>query len=265
MAAYEKHRSPLQMPGLLSEVDHLNGVTGLRRLSDRLEFLWIGGQRGKPGLNADIQNAAENVRMIADPDFELLGTNAVSSCSAFGAEGGITLTTTTTSGDQVILVPHLDANQSAWAQVTWGTDQETAWFADIKTPATITTMTIWAGLKLTNTSTTATDDDQCFFRFQPSVNSGKLQAISSIGGTDSATDTGITVAASTRYRFGVVIDSGRQASFWARVGAEDPILIKRTAALTNAVDLIPYIGVETGAAAARAVTVYQQAISRKFA
>jgi len=36
----------------------------------------------------------------------------------------------------------------------------------------------------------------------------------------------------------------------------------KTAALTNDIDLIPYVGIEAGAAAAEAVNVHYQAISR---
>jgi len=232
----------------------------LNALLPRYRLEWVAGQRGKPAINADILDATEATRMIADPDFELLGTNAVSTCSAYNAEGGITLTTTTGSGDQVILAPHLDTSESAWSSVTWGTDQEVIWEARIQTPATITTMTIWAGLKLTDTSVTATDDDQAFFRFQPSVNSGKWQAISSIGGTDDAADSGVTVTASTDYHLAVAIDSDRLASFYI-----DGVLVKTSDALTDAVDLIPYIGVQTDTTAARKLVIRSQAIERAFA
>ena len=52
-------------------------LTGFNALSSRYELSWAAGRRGKPGINADIQNAAEATRMIADPDFEVLGTNEV--------------------------------------------------------------------------------------------------------------------------------------------------------------------------------------------
>lgn len=227
-------------------------------LPRRLQLVWIAGQRGKPGINADIQNASEAVRMIADPDFEVLGTNATSACTAFNAEGGITLTTAGANNDQVIVLPHLDANQSAWAQWTWGTDQQTAWECHLKTAANITAVTIWAGLKLTNTSVTATDNDQAFFRYQDTVNSGKWQAIASIANSDTATDTGITVAVSTEYHLKVDIDAMRQARFWL-----DGELVYTSGQLTDATDLIPYVGVQAGAVAAKSLTVYGQSISRK--
>jgi hypothetical protein len=226
-------------------------------LSKRFELKWVAGQRGKPGLNADIQNAAEATREIADPDFELLGTNAVSGSSAYNAEGGITLTTAGASGDQVILVPHLDASQSAWGTVTWGTDKQVIWEAVIATSSNIADIILWAGLKLTNTSTTATDNDQAFFRFAPATNSGKWQAVNSIAGTDDEDDAGVTVAVSTVYHLKIVIDVSRVARFYI-----NDALVATSAALTDATDFIPYIGVQASAAAAKAVVVYGQGISR---
>lgn len=230
-------------------------------IPSRFELLWRAGQRGKPGVNGDILSATEATRMIADPDFELLGTNAVSGSSAFAAEGGITLTTAGADGDQVILVPHLDANQSAWTQVTWGTDRQVVWQTRIKTGANITNAVIWAGLKETNTSVTATDDDQVFFRYEDDVNSGNWQAVSSIGGTDDAADAGVAVAVSTDYELIIAIGSDRTARMFIN-GA----LVETTGALTDATDLIPYIGVEAdGAAAAKALTIRGQYISRDAA
>lgn len=227
-------------------------------MGNRVSLYWKAGLRGKPALNADIQNAAEATRMIADPDFELLGTNAVSGSAAFNAEGGVRLTTAGADADQVILLPHLDANQSAWTQWTWGADKQTVWQAKIASGSNIGNAIIWAGLKLTNTPTTATDNDQVFFRYQNGVNSGKWQAIYSIGNTDSANDSGVTVAVSTHYHFVIAIDSSRIARMFIN-GA----LVKTSTALTDATDFIPYIGVQaSGAAAAKAIDVYEQAISR---
>lgn len=235
-------------------------LTGFNALSSRYELSWQAGQRGKPSINADIQNAAEATRMIADPQFEVLGTNSTSALSTYYAEGGITFTTAGADNDQMILVPHLDANQSAWEQVTWGTDQETIWECALRTTATITSMTIWAGLKLTNTSVTATDNDQAFFRYAAATNSGKWQAVHSIGGTDTATDTGIAVAASTTYRLRVAIDASRIARFYI-----NGTLVSTSTALTDATDLKPYIGVQANTGAARSINIIGQAISRKVA
>jgi len=229
-----------------------------RSLSRRTSRLWIAGERGKPSLNADIQNAAESTRMIADPDFEVLGTNMTSALSTFNAEGGINLTTAGADNDQAILLPHLDANQSSWTSWTWGSDKASYWMLRFKTGASIAAAIIWAGLKLTNTPTTATDNDQAFFRYQNGVNSGRFQAIYSIDGTDSANDSGVTVAAATEYVLEVAIDASRIARFFI-----NNTLVLTSTALKDATDFIPYLGVQaSGAAGAKAVTVYGQYISR---
>lgn len=227
----------------------------------RVGLRWVAGARGKPGLNADIQNAAESVRMVTDPDLEILGTNATSALCTLNAEGGITMTTAGADGDEMILAPHLDANQTAWTAWTWGTDRSVVWECTIKTGASIDNCIVWAGLKLTNTEVTATDADQVFFRYENGVNSGKWQAISSIGGADDAADSGVTVAAGTFYHLKIVIAADRTARMYIN-GA----LVETTAALTDATDLIPYIGIAAdGAAEAKALTVYGQAISRAAA
>lgn len=245
----------LATTGVVSYVIGYGVSTG--SLPTRAVLTWQAGKRGKPSLNADIQNEDEATRMIADPDFEVLGTNATSASTSFNAEGGIKLTTAGASGDQVIILPHLDANQSAWAQWTWGTDKQVEWEGDLTTGTAITAETIWAGLKLTNTSVVATDNDQVFFRYEVGVNSGKWQVIYSIGGTDTTTDAGVTVAVSTRYRLRISIDASRIARCYIN-GA----LVATSTALTDATDLIPYIGVSASAVAAKDITVYGETISR---
>ena len=238
-----------------------SSVPGSAVDTDRFVLSWMAGARGKPGLNGDIQNAAEATRMIADPDFEILGTNASSDDVTFNAEGGIDFDTDGADGDEVILLPHLDANQTAWSSVTWGTDQETHWRCKIRTGANITNSIVWAGLKLTNTEVTATDDNQVFFRYEDGVASGNWQAIDSIAGTDTETDSGVVVAVSTVYVLEIVIAADRTAKMYI-----NGVLVKTTGALTTAVDLIPYIGVAAdGAAEAKNLTVYGQDISRNIA
>lgn len=236
-------------------------VDAMPGLGDRYELRWTAGQRGKPGLNADMASGTEATREVADPDFEILGTNGTSALCTFNAEGGITLTTAGADGDQMILLPHLDTNQTAWTNVTWGTDRKTEWEAHIQSGGSIASSNVWAGLKLTNTSVTATDANQVFFRYEDDVNGGKWQAIYSIGGVDTETDTGIAAAADTMYYFKITIDSSRIARMYI-----NGTLVNTSTALTDAIDLIPYIGVEEdGASGAKHIHVYSQRISREAA
>ncbi len=239
-----------------------------RSLNGRFELVWIAGSQGLPQLNAVCDAAAGNTYSTtglqamynADRHFEILGGNASSDDVTISAEGGIKMETDGGGTDSVILLPHLNAGQTPWTGVTWGTDQETVWEGHIKTGSAITNEVLWAGLKLTNTATVATDDDQAFFRYAPATNSGKWQAVYSIGGTDVSADTGITVALSTEYRLKVTIDSARIARFYI-----NGVLVVTSTALTDAVDLIPYVGVLESAAAAKHLYVFGQSISRKFA
>jgi hypothetical protein len=241
---------------------------GFNALPPRLELKWVAGAQGLPQLNAvtdppaaDTYNTAAVLALLnADRHFEILGNNATSDDVTLHPEGGIKIETDGGGTDSVILLPHLNSGQSPWTTWTWGTDQETVWECHIKTGSAITAQVLWAGLKLTNTDVTATDNDQCFFRFAPSVNSGRWQAISSVANTDVATDSGVTVVLSTEYHLKIAIDPSRRAQFYIN-GQR----VKTSAALTTATDLIPYIGILESAAAAKTLYVYGQAISRKFA
>lgn len=238
---------------------HLRGrVTGAG-LSKRYELTWVPGVYGIPSVNADILSATEATNITVDRNFEILGNNATTDDALIYAEGGIELKSSGADGDECILVPHLDANQSAWAGVTWGTDKEVEWEAFIEIGAAVTNFIVWAGLKLTNTEVKATDADQVYFRVEDGVNSGKWETVISIGGTDTVSDSGVAaVTADTKYHLKITIDTLRIARFYI-----NDVLVKTSTALTDTIDLKPYIGVaEDGGSAARSVRIYGQAISR---
>ena len=248
----------------------------------------------KPGLNAvaiidpDADSAsALAAYVIANKDFETLGTNMTTALTTFpGTSAGILMTTAGADQDQAILLPHLDTNQSAWSNVNWGTENQVEWECSISLPA-IDNQKVWAGLKLTNDQLVATDDDQAYFKFQTDATNSEAfttfanwHFVHSIGGTDYISKLPIAVAANTPYHLKIVIDSDRKATIFVNgiqynitstsgstggtaVTAVQPSkAVTKSAALTNDVDLIPYIGIEAGAAAAEAVNVHWQAISR---
>lgn len=217
----------------------------------------------RPGLNAnrdvpagDTYNTAQmQLGIDKNPNFEVLGTNATSALVTHSTSGGLTLTTAGASGDQIIILPHLNSAVSAWNVTQWSTDKSITFETVIVTGANITAATIWAGFKLTNTSVVATDDDQVFFRYQDTQNSGKWQIIHSRGGTDTTTNTSLTaVAVSTKYRLRLALNSARQPRFWIN---DQEVLYNGLGsvfpALTASVNLIPYVGVQAGAAAAKAI------------
>lgn len=235
---------------------------------NRYRLVWYAGANGLPQLNAvtdppagDTYNTAAMTSLLnADRDFELLGSGASSDDVTIHPEGGIKIETDGGGTNAVIVLPHLNAGQTPWTTITWGTDQETAWEACITTGSAITAQVIHAGLKLTNTPTVATDNDQAFFRYEAGVNSGKWQAVYSIANSDTSADTGVTVAVDTNYHLRIAIDASRIARFYI-----NGTLVATSTALTNAVDLIPYIGILEAAAAAKHMYIRSQAIERNFA
>ena len=248
----------------------------------------------KPGLNAvsiidpDADSAsALAAYVIANRDFETLGTNMTTALTTFpGTSAGIKMTTAGADQDQAILLPHLDTDMSAWSKVLWGTENQVEWECSIMLPA-LDNQKVWAGLKLTNDQLVATDDDQIFFKFQSDATNSESfttfanwHLVHSIGGTDYISKLPIAVAADTPYHLKIAIDSDRKATCFvngvqynitstagstggtAVTAVEAGKAATKSAALTNDVDLIPYIGIEAGAAAAEAIDVHWTSISR---
>ena len=248
----------------------------------------------KPALNAvaiidpDADSAsALAAYVIANKDFETLGTNYTTALTTYATtSSGILMTTATADQDQAILLPHLDANQSAWAKTLWGTENQVEWECSIQVAQTDNEK-VWCGLKLTNDQLVASDDDKAFFKFATDATNGesltsatKWNFVHSIGGTDYISILPITVAANTPYHFKIKIDSDRKAAIFVNgvqynvtstagstggtaVTAVQPgVQAAKTAALTDDVNLIPYIGIENGDAAAAVLNVHYTAISR---
>jgi len=260
----------------------------------------------KPGLNAvaiidpDANSAsALAAYTIVNKDFETLGTNMTTALTTYpGTQAGILMTTAGSDADQAILLPHLDTDQSAWAKVLWGTENQVEWECSISLPA-LDNQKVWAGLKLTNDQLPQTDADQAYFYYASDGTNGQALStfspwyfIQSVNGTDYLTNLGITAAADTPYHFKIAIDSDRKPSIFVNgvqysatttaattfdgstevTGTTQATIAEsysatnantqKGPALKNDVDLIPYIGIEAGAGAAEAVNVHYTAISR---
>ena len=254
----------------------------------RRKYLFEGFYQ-RPGLNAiniidpDANDAAAlAVTQAANKNFETLGTNYTTALTTFSAtQAGITMTTATADQDQAILLPHLDTNQTAWSGTKWGTENSVEWECSISLPA-LDNQKVWAGLKLTNDQLVATDDNQMFFKYQSDATNSEAfttfanwHFVHSIGGTDFISRLPIAVEADTQYHFKIEVDSDRKAAIFVNGiqynvtgtsgstgGTAVTTGTTKTGALTNDVDLIPYIGIENGAAAAEVLNVHYQAISR---
>jgi hypothetical protein len=221
----------------------------------------------RPALNAVLvpslsgNDAADVVEItainVANKNFEVLGTNATTALVTFHTtNAGLLLTTAGASADQIIILPHTDTNQTAWTGIKWGTENQTEWTCSLKTGAAITTLQLWAGLKLTNTGVIATDADQVFFRYNTTDDATAFwTVISTIGNpNDITTVTPVAIAANTQYKFKIVIGVDRKAKCYI-----NDVLVYTTGALTNDVDFIPYVGIQAlDTAAVTAILNYEK-------
>ena len=237
----------------------------------------------RPGLNANLDQAATvEVQRALNRNWEALGTNMTTALCTFATTGGGVLATTAgADADQAILTPHLDTAATAWASTLWGTENSVHFETSLQIPA-LDNQKVWAGLKLTNDQLVATDANQMFFKYQTDATNSeafddfaKWHFVYSIADTDYISVLPITVAINTPYHFKIEVDSDRKASIFVN-GVQYNVTTTAastggtavttgttpTAALTNDVDLIPYVGIEAGAAAAEAVNVHYVACSR---
>jgi len=242
-----------------------------------------------PGINGDLASTTESTNTPVSRQFEILGTNHTSALATYAATvAGMAMTTATADQDRMIVAPHLDSKQGAWSGVKWGTENQVHWECSIRTSAAIDNQWIWAGLKKTNVVELAADSEQAFFTFGTDAdNAGqsfddftKLHFVHSIGGTDYISVLPLTVAASTNYHLKIVFDSDRKVTIYVNgiqynvtstsgstggtaVTAVQPgTAATKSAAITDDVDLIPYIGIENCDAAAAVLNVQYEAISR---
>jgi len=263
--------------GLIQDRTTINGLKDTRRYYLEEYFLQ------RPGINADIdQVSTTEVQRALNRNWEALGTNMTTALCTFATtSAGVLATTAGADQDQAILTPHLDTAATAWAGTKWGTENEVSWECSIMLPA-LDNQKVWAGLKLTNDQLVATDANQAFFKYQTDATNSEAFSdysywhfVHSIGGTDYISQLPITVAANTPYHFKIEIDSDRKAAIFVNgqqynvtstSGSTGGTAVStgttKTAALTDDVDFIPYIGIEAGAAAAEAVNVHYTAISR---
>jgi hypothetical protein len=242
----------------------------------------------RPGLNANIDQASTvEVQRALNRNWEALGTNMTTALCTFATtSAGILATTAGADQDQAIITPHLDTAATAWAGCLWGTENSVHFETSIMLPA-LDNQKVWAGLKLTNDQLIATDDDQAYFKYQTDATNSEAftdfsvwHFVHSIGGTDYITALPVTVAANTPYHLKIEIDSDRKATIFINgvqynvantagstggttaTAVQPGVQVTKTAALTDDVDFIPYVGIEAGAGAAEAVNVHHVCMSR---
>ena len=237
----------------------------------------------RPGLNANIdQVSTVEVQRALNRNWEALGTNMTTALCTFATTGaGVLVTTATADQDQGILLPHLDTAATAWTGTLWGTENQVHFETSIQIPA-LDNQKVWTGLKLTNDQLVATDANQMFFKYQTDATNSevfsdyaKWHFVYSIADTDYISQLPITVAINTPYHFKIEVDSDRKAAIFVNgiqynvtttAGSTGGTTVTagttKTKALTDNIDLIPYVGIECGAGAAEAVNVHYVACSR---
>ncbi len=255
----------------------------------------------RPALKAVLETytssvaAAEAVATnVANRNFSYIANNGTPSV-AFSADGGITLTTAGSSGNDIIVHPQLSTNQTRLSTIQWATNKSPRFECFIRTPATITSYAMWAGFKLTNTDALATDADAVFYKFTTTADSGgsatNLTVCIARAGTKVVTILPIVVTASTLYRLTLSVNAQRQVfarvatsfqpkdttgtavpstnpefsskSFRLIPGVDGVTGADNTAVLTNSITaLIPYVGVKTLTGSARALDLIELKLGR---
>ena len=249
----------------------------------------------------DIASQTFKLFFIVDPyitpnqNFVLSGTSSggaqISSHTGRSLSfAGIKLITGSTDNDNSILAPRdADAelpagfDSSAWASVGFGTENKTEFSASISTSASIDNTSIWAGLKLTEVGTYATDNNQAYFLYASDDDQGALTTnanlhfVYSIGGMDRITDLGIPVAANTVYRVRIVFNENRKVSVFVNNiqygltptttgttagGVTQSVKSTKSLALTDDIDLLPFIGVQAHSASSRGIQIGSVKLSR---
>ena len=237
----------------------------------------------RPGLNGDIDAVSTTeVQRALNRNWEALGTNMTTALCTFATTGaGVLVTTATADEDQGILLPHLDTAATAWTGTLWGTENQVHFETSIQIPA-LDNQKVWTGLKLTNDQLVATDANQMFFKYQTDATNSevfsdyaKWHFVYSIADTDYISQLPITVAINTPYHFKIEVDSDRKAAIFVNgvqynvtttAGSTGGTAVTtgttKTKALTDNINLIPYVGIEAGDGAAEAVNCHYVACSR---
>ena len=267
----------------VNETQILNGIKDSKRQFLNELFLQ------RPSVNGDIGNNDAN------KNFELVnsgGTASQEKSVTFPAQSaGIVIQTFATAGDNCIVAPHLDADQTAWTGTKFGTENEVEWECSIFVPENANQPSkFWAGLKLTNVSLIATDSTQAYFKYQTSSNNGetfsdseKLHFVYSVSGTDYVSrlpiklnKAGTASDPNGPYHLRIKIDAERKISIFVNgiqynvtttAGTSGtPVTIgnEKSLALADNVNLIPYIGCEAEQDVNISLGIQYQSISKSI-
>ena len=140
-----------------------------------------------------------------------------------------------------------------------------------------------AGLKLTEVGLYTTDANQAYFLYASNddqwtlTTNGNLHFVYSIGGTDYVTDLGIAVAVNTVYRLRISIDETRRVSVFVNNtqygltststattagGVTETDSTKKSLIMTDDIDLLSFIGIQTHTTTTKGMQVGYVKMSR---
>jgi hypothetical protein len=231
----------------------------------------------RPGVNG-------SVGIAFNRNYEITGTNASDDDVTWnaGAVAGLYIQTDGASGDDIIVQPHTDSNQTAWKNIGWNTSKSLIYESYVQF-IDVTDMAFMSGLKVTNAWNYATDADQAYFYFATGdtvegatntlTDNTKLHFIYSVSGTDYITNLGLSVSANDKLRLKIEIDANRQVSVFVN-GAQYGLVTSATAgggtaassttksnALTDDTELEPFTGISALAASTKAFGLIYKKLS----
>ena len=248
---------------------------------------------GTNGGNPDAMTIT--IQVTVDPHIDsndhwcVLGTNSTDKFTTYaGAQPGLKGTLLGGDNDQFILSPKSSQtgvdtdtqNISPWKNVNFHSQHQTELNVAITTDSNITNTAIWAGMKLTNVGTYATDADQAYFLYATDDDLGALTTnanlhfIYSISGTDYITDLGIAVQASTVYRLKLSFDENRKISVFVNGvqyglvtsatagGATQSVATTKSLATTSGAAILPFVAIQALSAASKSLFCQFIKISR---
>lgn len=231
----------------------------IARRRDRLQLFEGFTQAPKLVANLEpgtVNQAAMRAYTQANKQLLLSGTNQADAGCVLAAGEGVTVTTGGTANDTGNIAPGAintgSTEFSHWNVTPLHPAKDAEFETTVKMSATITTMRVIAGLRLTAPATAdeTTDNDMAYFAYNPATSANWRLVNRRAGGTVSSVATSVAVAASTAYTLRIQFKD-RIPYYWI-----NDVLVGGGAAFaspgTNA--LKPVLTVQTLATATRAVT-----------
>lgn len=146
------------------------------------------------GTLATLTQAELRSILLANPDWEVTGTNASLTVSTLSTTGGASITTAANTSDTTIIAPKVvnSVQQSAWGSTPWSLARMPIFRAQVSQTFSGSVFQAHWGLKKTANVDTTTDNDQIAFEWDSGVSTTTVRAYCSVGGTDYVSGTDFT-------------------------------------------------------------------------